>query len=76
MNEMETKTVPAGPAPMGGKELYLKEDWWAIWLGLGIVVVAYLFFAGGATIMWIAITPAKWSTFGQLGTHFINHIGA
>jgi uncharacterized integral membrane protein (TIGR00698 family) len=65
----------ATPARMGWKELYLKEDWWAIWLGLGIVIVAYLFFAGGSTIKWIAITPAKWSNFGQLGSHFASHIG-
>ena len=25
----------------GWRELWLKEDWWAIWLGLGIVIVAY-----------------------------------
>lgn len=59
---------------VGWKELYLKEDWWAIWLGLGIVIVAYLFFANGASIKWIAITPAKWSTFDQLVTHFTSHI--
>ena len=46
---------------MGWKELYLKEDWWAIWLGLGIVIVAYLFFANGSSIKWIAVTPAKWA---------------
>ena len=32
---------------VGWKELYLKEDWWAIWLGLGIVVIAFLFFSQG-----------------------------
>ncbi len=63
------------PQKMGWKELYLKEDWWAIWLGLGVVVIAYLFFAGGSSIKWIAIAPAKWSTFGQLGAHFAGHIG-
>ena len=31
------------PLHMGWKELYFKEDWWAIWLGIGIVVIAYLF---------------------------------
>jgi uncharacterized membrane protein YadS len=59
----------------GWRELYLKEDWWAIWLGLGIVVVALLFFAGGSSIKWIAITPGKWSNFGQLASHFGAHIG-
>ncbi len=57
-------------APMRWRELWLKEDWWAIWLGLGIVLVAYAFFADGASIGWIAVTPAKWSTLPQLGAHF------
>ena len=59
---------------MGWKELWLKEDWWAIWLGLGIVIVAYLFFANGSSIKWIAISPAKWSNFDELATHFTDHI--
>jgi uncharacterized integral membrane protein (TIGR00698 family) len=74
MTETEGKAA-AVPARMGWKELYLKEDWWAIWLGLGIVVVAFLFFAGGSSIKWIAVTPAKWSTFGELGSNFAQNIG-
>jgi uncharacterized integral membrane protein (TIGR00698 family) len=60
---------------MGWKELYLKEDWWAIWLGLGIVIVAFAFFAQGSSIKWIAIHPAKWSNFNELWSHFSSHIG-
>jgi uncharacterized integral membrane protein (TIGR00698 family) len=59
---------------MGWAEIWLKEDWWAIWLGLGIVVVAYLFFANGASIKWIAITPGKWSNFSELTADFTSHI--
>ena len=65
----------ANVSSMGWKELYLKEDWWAIYLGLGIILVAYLFFIGGGSIKWIAITPAKWSTLDQTVTHFGDHIG-
>ncbi len=66
--------APLVPTRMGWKELYLKEDWWAIWLGLGIVLVAFFFFAGGSSIRWIAIAPGKWSHFGELGSHFASHI--
>jgi len=59
----------------GWKELYLKEDWWAIYLGLGIVIIAFLFFANGSSIKWIAVKPGRWATFGQLGTDFASHIG-
>ena len=48
--------------PLRWRELWLKEDWWAIWLGLGIVVVAYGLFVNGSSIRWLAVTPAKWST--------------
>jgi uncharacterized membrane protein YadS len=52
------------------RELWLKEDWWAIWLGLGIVLTAYGFFVNGSSIRWLAVIPGKWSTLDQLGAHF------
>jgi uncharacterized integral membrane protein (TIGR00698 family) len=61
---------------MGWKELWLKEDWWAIWLGLGIVIVAYLFFTSGSSIKWIAVLPpGKWTDFAVVTQHFSDHIG-
>ncbi|MDE2089074.1 MAG: putative sulfate exporter family transporter [Gammaproteobacteria bacterium] len=59
---------------LGWKELYLKEDWWAIWLGLGMMIAAIVVFAGGGSGMLksLAITPLglKWTTLGPLAGHF------
>jgi uncharacterized membrane protein YadS len=54
----------------GWRELYLKEDWWAIWLGLGIIVAAWALFAGGSSIAWLAVKPGRWSALGELLAHF------
>jgi uncharacterized integral membrane protein (TIGR00698 family) len=61
------------PRSSGWQELWQKEDWWAIWLGLGIVLVGYILFAQGSSLKWIAVTPAKWSNFAQLGQHFADN---
>jgi hypothetical protein len=33
----------------GWQELWRTEDWWAVWLGLGLTAIAYLFFANGSS---------------------------
>src|ERR1700727_3040795 len=48
-------------------KFWLKEDWWAVWFGLGIIMLAYVFYLTGSSISWIAVAPAKWSTLSQLG---------
>lgn len=69
-----SEEAPKTVTKMGWKELYLKEDWWAIYLGLGIVLVAYMFFANGSTIKWIAVTPSKWSTLDEMGANLVAHL--
>ena len=56
--------------PSGWQEFWAKEDWWAVWLGLGILIVAYVLYLSGSSISWIAVAPAKWSTLSQLATQF------
>jgi len=56
--------APIGSTPgsgLGWRELWLKEDWWAIWLGLGIVVAGYVLFVNGASLKFLAVTPPKCS---------------
>ncbi|MCL5023766.1 MAG: YeiH family protein [Nitrospirae bacterium] len=65
--------APSKPQAMGWKEFYLKEDWWAIYLGIGIVLVSLIAFLNGSTIIKsLAINPGglKWSSLDQLLGHF------
>jgi uncharacterized membrane protein YadS len=54
----------------GWSELWQKEDWWAIWLGLGLVIAAIIAYLAGGTIKPIAVKPATWDSFAALRDHF------
>jgi uncharacterized integral membrane protein (TIGR00698 family) len=70
VNQLNLNVSTAPSSTIGWREVWLKEDWWAIWLGLGIVILGAILFANGASLKWIAVTPEKWSTLDQLGAHF------
>lgn len=63
-------SVQASTRPTAWRELFAREDWWAVWIGLGLVLVAAIAFANGGSIKWIAVTPQKWSTLDQIGSQF------
>lgn len=67
------KPSDASASSSGWSELWRKEDWWAIWLGLGIVILSYVLFSNGSSLKWIAVTPAKWISFTQLTDHFASN---
>ena len=54
-------------------ELFGKDDWWAIWIGLGLVAVAIALFANGGSIKWIAVAPQKWSHVANVSAQLQQH---
>jgi uncharacterized integral membrane protein (TIGR00698 family) len=63
--------VIARRSPWG--DLLRKEDWWAIWIGLGLIAVAVALFAGGSSIKWIAVAPQKWSHLSDVTLQLKQH---
>ncbi len=63
-----TETTAVKPSAL--REFWAKEDWWAVWFGLGIVILAAVLYLSGSSISWIAVAPAKWSNFSQLTAQF------
>lgn len=70
---MSTSNQPSKTAATGWRELISKEDWWAVWIGLGLVFAAIVIHASGGSIKWIAVAPQKWTTlsdaFAQWGNN-------
>jgi uncharacterized membrane protein YadS len=60
-------------------DLYLKEDWWAIWLGVGLTLAAIAVMGGGgAGILKAAAVNAggiDWSGPADIGAHFAARAG-
>ncbi len=69
MSSVAQVAVP-GPAGPDGRRFvrawYQTEDTWAIVLGVGLVLVAALAVAGGASLNWLAVAPGKWDTLGEI----------
>ncbi|WP_133649671.1 YeiH family protein [Paraburkholderia flava] len=54
--------------------LFSTEDWWAVWIGLLTIVIAWALFASGSSIKWLAVAPAKWSDAGIAARDFAKHL--
>jgi uncharacterized integral membrane protein (TIGR00698 family) len=65
--------ISARPSMWG--ELFRKEDWWAIWIGLGLIAVAVGLFIGGSSIKWIAVAPQKWTHLAEVASQLKAHGG-
>jgi uncharacterized membrane protein YadS len=47
-------------------EFIRKEDWWAVWISLGLIGFAIAKFASGGSLQWIAVAPQKWGDAAEL----------
>ena len=65
---MSVYAAPGGhtpPAPSLWSELFQKEDWWAVWIGLGLVFTALALFVNGSSMGWLSVSPAKWKALPE-----------
>ncbi len=73
-----TEIAEQSPPRLSGRispwrELFRKDDWWAIWIGLGLVAIALAAFAEGGSIRWVAVAPQKWSHLGDVTAQLKQH---
>jgi len=54
--------------------LFSNEDWWSVWLGLALIIVAWALFASGSSIKWLAAAPTKWTEIGQAASDVVAHL--
>lgn len=59
----------------GFDKLWKTEDWWSVWLGLGIVIVAIVALWMGTSIKGWAVLPSKIANFGSVGADLAKNAG-
>lgn len=59
--------------PTGVHELWKTEDYWAVWLGLGVVILALVVFGVGGTVKGWAVTPGSWASGADFGADLAAH---
>jgi uncharacterized membrane protein YadS len=69
--EQLTSKFPVRGSPW--RDLIRNEDWWAIWIGLGLILAAAVLFAAGGSIKWLAVAPQKWSHLSEVGAQLRNN---
>lgn len=61
----------------GWSDLWKKEDYWAVWLGLGLVFAAiFAWNSGSSFFKWIAVSVPAYSDFSKATLFVSTHLGA
>ncbi len=61
MADVELGSLPLPVRESAWNEFIRTEDWWAVWISLGLIGVAVALFLSGSSLQWIAVAPQKWS---------------
>ncbi len=56
------------------QKLWKTEDYWAVWQGLGIVILALAVYFGGGSIGSWAVKPGSWSSAAALGADIAKNL--
>ncbi len=79
VNEASQDRPAPAPSQSRWTDLYLKEDWWAIWLGVGITLLGIILMGtGGSGFLEAAAVNAggiDWANAGDIGAHFAANAG-
>jgi len=59
----------------GFQKLWKTEDWWSVWLGLGLVLVAIIALWSGTSIKGWAVVPGKMTDFGKVWADLAKNFG-
>jgi uncharacterized membrane protein YadS len=54
-------------------ELIGKEDWWAIWIGLGLIALGVGLLLEGTSLSWLAVAPQRWSHLADVPAQLRGH---
>ncbi|MEA4902751.1 YeiH family protein [Desulfitobacterium sp.] len=61
----------------GWSDLWKKEDYWAVWLGLGLTIAAIILWNFGSTFLkWVAIKVPGYSDFSVAGQFISSHLSS
>lgn len=61
-----TDTTAGTVSPPDARQGRISEDWWAIAIGLTLVLASCLLFLNASTLRWIAVLPPRWTGLHQV----------
>ena len=73
MSELISDSVNSARRGATQAALPRTEDFWAIFIGIGLIVLAVAFLVTGSSLKWLAVAPQKWSNLSAVGQQLREH---